>query len=1154
MAEQTCTTCGAVNPEGQKFCGACGSALTAICINGHQNPPGQRFCGECGEPLGASGVATPRADDAGERRLVTALFADLVGFTPFAETRDPEEVRAMLTRYFDRSRVVIERFGGEVDKYIGDAVTAFWGARQALEDDAERAVRAGLELIDTVTELGEEIGVPDLALRVGVLSGETSVGAGGNERGLVVGDIVNTAARLQAAAAPRSVLVGEATRALTEGAIRYEPVGEHDLKGKSVPVAAFRAVDVAAEVGGRGRFEGLEAPFVGREDELRLLKDQIHATTREQRARLVSIVGEAGIGKSRLAWEMQKYLDGLTEVFRWHQGRSPAYGDGVTFWALGEMVKHRAKIAETDEPLKQRTKLRTTVAEYVTDPDEQRWIEPRLAGLLGLDEMPAGDRNELFAALRTFFQRVAETGTAILVFEDLHWADSGLLDFIEELVEWSPRHPILIVTLARPDLLADHPQWGTGRRHFLALHLGPLPDGEMAELVEGLAPGIPDDVVSLIVGKAEGVPLYAVEFVRMLVGTGDLVRKGDRFAMTGTIAELAIPDSLRSVIAARLDRLEPDLRALVLDASVLGYGFTEQGLGIFGDRPDLSERLRELVHHELLELDTDERSPERGQYRFIQGVIREVAYDRIALSDRRDRHIAVAEYYRGFDDVEYSAVIASHYVDALAADPSSAEVAAATRDALQQAAERAAELRSHQQVLDLANRAIELTADEAAAVDLHVLAAQAALDLAEIDDAIDHASTALEWYRANDRPAEAMATAALVGKIHTDALHPAQAVEALLPFYDTRSDMPEQAALAAALGRAYFLNDRSEEGLPVLEHALKLAEAHRDTATLADAIVTKGSMLPEFGRPQEGLLTLSGAVDFAERHDLGYVAGRAINNLLVLTELDGNLPVGELTERGLVIARRAGEANNLLRLLAQRGYWLVQMYRFDEAQEVLDQADFAYTLEEIVTYLNLTQAYKNWLTTGDGDARAAYERAAGAYEYAEEPQMIDSGLDALARMKLYTGDLEGALAQALEVGMRGPWVASAETALTAALLLGEHDAFERAAEYATTTWPYGGRKQDSHRMFVAAGQAFVDGDTAQAVAAFTDLISLYQEAFTNDYLQNGRLLFASLLGTEAPEARAAAEIAARELTDAGAFAILDMWKGALPPPVVEAAG
>ena len=494
---------------------------------------------------------------------------------------------------------------------------AVWGATAAHDDDAERAVRAGLELVDM--------------LRAGILSGEAVVGPGGNDKGLVVGDMVNTASRLQSIAEPGTVVVGESTRSLIQESISCEALGEQQVKGKAIPVAAFRALRLISEVGGRNRSDGLEPPFVGRQDELRLLKDQLHATGREGRARLISIMGEGGIGKSRLVWELLKYVDGLGDPIYWHEGRSPAYGDGVTFWALGEMVRSRAGIADTDDSGKSRLRLRTAVAEYVPDSEDQRWMEPRLAGLLGLDAMPPGDRSELFAALRTFFQRVADRGTTVLVFEDIHWADAGLLEFIEELVDRSQRDPILVVTLARPDLLERRPGWGSDRRNFMALHLGPLTDDAMDRLVTGLVPGIPDQPRRTTVQRAAGVPLYAVELVRMLLNEGALVEgEGAGYRLIGDLAASSVPHSLQGVIGARLDRLDPADRALLQDTAVLGQSFTADGLVGLRDEPPeaIGARLDGLVRSELLEVESDPRSPERGQYRWVQAMIKEVVYGR----------------------------------------------------------------------------------------------------------------------------------------------------------------------------------------------------------------------------------------------------------------------------------------------------------------------------------------------------------------------------------------------------------------------------------------------------------------------------------------------------------------------------------------------
>ena len=379
---------------------------------------------------------------------MSILFADLVGFTPFAEERDSEDVRETLTRYFDLASDVITRYGGTVEKFIGDAVMAVWGAPTAQEDDAERSVRAALDLVDAVRGLG-----PGIQARAGILTGEAAVTLGATNQGMVAGDLVNTASRLQSVAEPGSVLVDEPTMRSSSAAIAFESAGERDMKGKSAPLPAWRAIRVVAERGGRGRSDALEAPFVGRDDEIRLLKELFHATGREKRVRLVSVMGAAGIGKSRLGWEFLKYVDGVLEPVWWHTGRSPSYGEGITFWALGEMVRRRAGLAADDDEATTRARIAETVIEHVPDEAERRWIEPALLALLGIGTESANSE-QLFAAWRTFFERMAETGLVALVFEDLHWADSGTLDFIEHLLEWSRCEPDLHRHAGqRPDLL-----------------------------------------------------------------------------------------------------------------------------------------------------------------------------------------------------------------------------------------------------------------------------------------------------------------------------------------------------------------------------------------------------------------------------------------------------------------------------------------------------------------------------------------------------------------------------------------------------------------------------------------------------------------------------------------------------------------------------
>ena len=382
-----CSACGTENDAGRRFCDTCGAPLTVVCrVCGSSNRPTARFCGDCGtsvEAVASPGVAAPRpaviesALSQPERRLVSVLFVDLVGYTTLADGWDPEQARDLLTRYFETARDIVGRYGGTIEKFIGDAVMAVWGAPTAHEDDAERAVRAALELVDRVPGLE-----PSLRARAGVLTGEAAVDLRATDQGIVAGDLVNTASRLQSVAPPGTVLVDEATERTANKAIAFEPAGVQVLKGKVSPVPAYRAMRVVAERGGRNRSETLEAPFTGRDTELRMLKDLYAATARERRIGLVSLTGQAGVGKSRVAWEFEKYLDGLVDTVRWHVGRSPAYGDGITFWALGEMVRGRAGLLASDDEATTRRKIADSVAEWVPDDAERRWVETALLALL----------------------------------------------------------------------------------------------------------------------------------------------------------------------------------------------------------------------------------------------------------------------------------------------------------------------------------------------------------------------------------------------------------------------------------------------------------------------------------------------------------------------------------------------------------------------------------------------------------------------------------------------------------------------------------------------------------------------------------------------------------------------------------------------------
>ncbi len=452
-----CPSCGATNDADENFCEQCAAPLGDVAAR----------------PSASAPVAIPGAavSPTSERRHVTVMFADLVGFTQLSGQRDAEDVRDLLSRYFDSARTVITRYGGTVEKFIGDAVMAVWGAHTIQENDAERAVRAALELVDAVAAFGEEVGVPGLSARAGVLTGEAAITVGAVGEGMVAGDLVNTAARVQSAAQPGGVLVGESTRQVTESAIVYSDAGSHQLKGIAQPVRLWRADRVVAGRSGALRPTGLEPPFVGRDREIRLLKEYLHATAEEGKARLLSIVGVGGVGKSRLAWEFFKYVDGLSEDVYWHRGRCLAYGEGVAYWALSEMIRMRAGILDNEAPAAAREKLRRAVHALVPGDEERAWVEPRLAHLIGLEEGAATEPRDLYAAWRYFFEQMAADGLTVLVFEDMQWADSGLLDFVEYLLEWSRNSRILIVMLARPEISDRRPGWGAGKRGLTSLYL-----------------------------------------------------------------------------------------------------------------------------------------------------------------------------------------------------------------------------------------------------------------------------------------------------------------------------------------------------------------------------------------------------------------------------------------------------------------------------------------------------------------------------------------------------------------------------------------------------------------------------------------------------------------------------------------------------------
>jgi class 3 adenylate cyclase/tetratricopeptide (TPR) repeat protein len=871
------------------------------------------------------------------------LFCDLVGFTPLSESRDPEEVRELLSGYFDLARAIVGRYGGVIQKFIGDAVMALWGAPVANEDDAERAVRAGLELVSAVSAYGNESGI-DLEARVGVVTGQAAT-TETPEEGLVVGDRVNTAARIQAVAGPATCLVDEATKHATDAAIVYRDRGTHGLKGKAEPAQLYEALRVVAGVGGALKSEGLEAPFVGRDRELRLVKDLFHASAEEQRAHLVSVTGIAGIGKSRLAWEFYKYMDGLSDLFRWHRGRCLSYGEGVAYWALAEMVRGRAGILEGEDGASALTKLHLAVEAHVSDDEERQWVEPRLAHLVGLEDRIARDKEDLFAAWRLFFERMAETVPVVMSFEDTQWADASLLDFIEYLLDWSRNYPIFVLTLARPELVDRRPSWGAGRRNFTSIYLEPLSEKPMRELVTGLVPGLPEEVSEQILVRAEGVPLYAVETVRMLIDRGLLIQEGSSYQPVGVIGALDIPETLQALISARLDGLSIEERSLLQDAAVIGKTFSKESLVSLTRLPveTLQTLLASLVRKEVITMQSDPRSPERGQYGFLQDLVRAVAYETLPKRQRKDKHLAVAGYLAnewGDEEQEIIEVVASHCLRAYELAPEAEDapaVKARARQMLVRAGERAAALAASEEARRYFEQALELADDPDTDADLEERAGQMAWRSGRSEPARSHFERAMAILDAAGRTHDSARVTARLGDVDylegrlDEAVERMEAAFTVLATDETDADV---SALAAQLGRMYYFMGKPELAAARIEFALALAEKLDLPEQLSQGLNTKGMLLSVRGRKQESVALLRHALQVALSNGLSAAALRAYNNLVTFLEYEDKYDEAlEVGVTALELARRTGDKTYEGALL---GTVLVPLYftgRWDELLE-----------------------------------------------------------------------------------------------------------------------------------------------------------------------------------------------------------------------------
>ncbi len=1164
LAPVICSNCGTPNEAGRKFCAECGTKLGVACAAcGTLNSASVKFCGECGATMKTDAAAaaaptaaasTPATESSAERRLVSVLFADLVGFTTLSENRDAEETRELLTRYFDVARAVIERHGGTVEKFIGDAVMAVWGAPTAHEDDAERAVRAALELVAAVPGIAD--GSTAIQARAGVLTGEAAVTIGATNQGMVAGDLVNTASRLQSAAAPGTVLVGEATYHAASTAISFEPAGEQTMKGKTAPVPAWRALAVVARRGGSGRSELLEPPFVGRDEELRLLKDGFEATGRERKSRLISVIGQAGIGKTRLAWEFEKYLDGVVDLAYWHEGRSPSYGDGVSYWALVEMVRRRAGIGEGDDDETVRTALNAMLEQFVPDAGERRLLTPRLAGLLGIEELPSESREELFAAWRTFFQRMAEQAPVIMVFTDLQWADQGMLDFVESLLTWARNEPIFVVALSRPELMERRPDWGSSVRSVTRVTLEPLADAQIAEMLEGLVPGIPAPALRSIVERAEGIPLYAVETVRMLLDRELLVAEDGRYRLTGEIGSLGVADTLQALIASRLDAAQPEDRALLQDASVLGQSFTTEALAaVAGEEPAaLAERLDRLVRRQLLTVDADPRSPERGQHKFVQAVVREVAYASLARPDRRSRHLAAARHLEALGEEETAGVLASHYLSAHEASrpgPEADALAAQARVALVAAADRAAALHSHLQAVHYLEQTISITADPAEQAGLYLRAAELGDHTSDYEAGIGHARAARDLYRGLGDLAGVVRAATWMGRHYTSSKVEPQAVavmEETLTEGAAIDSSAEYAALLAELSRVYMMTGRHLEAITTADRALALAGPLRLVQPVVEALINKGTAMLHAGREVEGAATLRGAAAEADGHALTASALRARNNLLgVISEEDFRAAIA-LAEESYRLAIRLGNQGFVFQFVG-----LLASFSFDTGEwgAWMDEIQLLEEGEVVPPFYALWFAALRARLAGlRGDrAGAAAERAKATEISTQLDSQIVTASGSLQNgfLAYLAGDWPAAARQALESASDPNFQTEGPDVAAAAAVAGNlGDALAEAIRLLRDRQT-GGRLTTAILTAAEAGQAARAGrwDEARvgyrrALEARHDIGDLLGEAL-------GGLAWGMLAGDRDPEAAAAGAAAEQFFTERGGAATVATYRAAFVP-------
>jgi predicted ATPase/class 3 adenylate cyclase len=863
---------------------------------GRENRADARFCDACGASL----APTPPPRE--ERKVVTVLFADLVGFTATAEQLDPEDVRALQDPYWRHVRAEIERHGGTVEKFIGDAVVALFGAPIAHEDDPERAVRAALAIRDWAREQEE------LQVRVGIITGEALVRLGAQPlagEGMASGDVVNTASRLQAAAPPNGILVDERSYRATRQVIEYDEAARVEAKGKATPLGVWEALQARSRFG-VDLVEHGRTPLIGRERELNILKEA-SARAREERApQLVTLVGVPGIGKSRLVFELMRTIgDDPRGIVTWRQGRSLPYGDGVSFWALAEIVKAHAGILETDAEAEARAKLVRAVQALIDDSSEAEWVERHLrtlAGVGGDAEVPS-DRSEAFASWRRFLEALADWRPAVLVFEDLHWADEGLLDFVDSAAEWVRGVPLLIVATARPELLERRPNWSGGKANATTLSLAPLSEAETARLVRELVGGdeLGRETERALVDGAAGNALYAEQYALMWQEADDAEK-------------LSPPETVHAVIAARLDALSASEKSVLQNAAVIGKVFWSGAVvavdGVGDD--EVFACLHALERKEFVQRARRSSVEGASEYAFRHVLVRDVAYSQIPRAVRAEKHERTAAWIESLGRVEdHAEALAHHYVTAIElgreADRGGEARAARAGAASARAGQRGLMVNAFASAARYFEQALALCPEtDPSRPELLFGRARALFEIGadERAGALEAAVEALNAAGDVGRAAEAEVLLAEVWWLRGQREHVDRHLEQALALTAHQPASEPKARVLAATARYRMLAGEHEPAIALADAALELTRALELPTLEAEALITRGSAR-YFAKDDEGVADVERGLEIALHHNAIRTAARGYRNLGDITE--DVRRVGELLAAEMELCRRLGD-------------------------------------------------------------------------------------------------------------------------------------------------------------------------------------------------------------------------------------------------------